>query len=349
MNKTTGRKRAAQAALAGLMLMSGAAVAQSSVTLYGVIDAWAGSKKALGGKQTFMEGNGGLTASYWGMRGTEDLGNGYAAIFDLESYFSIQNGSVGRFAGDGLFSRNAWVGVKAPWGTVTMGEIAPPLWFQTIFYNPFFNSFTFSPAVLHTYVGVNGQGVGGGGGDWANSVLYTSPNMGGVIGKAMYAFGNVAGHLGEDKWSLQLNYNEGNLMAAALYQQIKYNTTPGDLGTLTPGLTNQSTAEVSVMYNVGILKAYAQYLHSWDSVVTGDVGVNTGQAGLSIPLGPGTILVSDAYSRSSGARTLTRNTWAAGYDYSLSKRTDVYVAALGDRASHLSYGTTLGGGIRTQF
>ena len=146
-----------------------------------------------------------------------------------------------------------------------------------------------------------------------------------------------------------MNYNEGNLMASALYQQIKYNTVPGDLGTLAPGLTNQSTAEVSVMYNVGILKAYAQYLHSWDSIVTGNVGVNTGQAGLSIPVGPGTILISDAYSRSTGHNTSTRNTWAVGYDYSISKRTDLYVAALGDRASHFSYGTTLGGGIRTVF
>jgi predicted porin len=349
MTTKIGKKQAVRAVAAGLMVLSGTAAAQSSVTLYGVVDAWAGSKKALGGKQTWMEGNGGLTASYWGMRGTEDLGGGYSAIFDLESYFSIQNGSVGRFAGDGFFSRNAWVGVKAPWGTVTVGEIAPPLWFQTIFYNPFFNSFTFSPAVIHTYVGVNGQGVGGGGGDWANSVLYTSPKLNGLTGKAMYAFGNDAGHPGQNKWSLQMNYDSGAFTAAGLYQQIKYNTTPGDLGTLTPGLTNQSVAEVSMMYNVGIAKAYAQYLHTWDTIVTGNVGVNTGQLGLSIPIGPGTILLSDAYSKSSGSSTVSRNTWAAGYDYSLSKRTDVYVAALGDRASRFSYGTTLGGGIRTQF
>jgi predicted porin len=167
-------RRALPAVALAAAFWSGAAIAQSSVQMYGDVDAWAGAKKSLGGKTAFVQSNGGITASFWGMKGVEDLGNGYQAIFELESYFSVQNGSFGRFAGDGFFSRNAWVGVRAPWGQVIVGQMGPLYWNSTIFFNPFFNSFVFSPAVIHTYVGVNGQGVGGGGGEWSNSVMYSS-------------------------------------------------------------------------------------------------------------------------------------------------------------------------------
>jgi predicted porin len=66
-------------------------------------------------------------------------------------------------------------------------------------------------------------------------------------------------------------------------------------------------------------------------------------------VGVGRILGSDAYSKSSGHSSVYRNTWAISYDYPLSKRTDVYAAVLSDRASRMSTGTTIGGGLRTQF
>src|ERR1700754_2599496 len=154
--------RAFPAAALVALFWSGHAAAQSSAQLYGDVDAFVGAKKALGGQTAVMLGNGGSTASFWGIKGAEDLGGGDQAVFELESYFSVQNGTFGRFAGDGFFSRNAWVGVSAPWGKLLLGQIGPLYWNSTIFYNPFFNSFVFSPAVIHTYVPVNGQGVGGG-------------------------------------------------------------------------------------------------------------------------------------------------------------------------------------------
>jgi len=340
-----------QAIVMGTALASGAALAQSNVQLYGQIDAWGGEKKALGGPTAVLVGNGGMTASYWGIRGTEDLGGGTSVIFDLESYLNIENGTYGRFTGDGFFSRNAWVGVRGSWGALTLGQIPPPLWFSTIYFNPFFNSFIFSPIVIQTYVAVNGQGVSGNGGEWSNSVLYTAPIVNGLTGKAMYVLGGDTGHLGQNKWSGQLAYNQGPLSASAVWQQIKFNINPGDLSTVLPGLTTQSVASTGLSYDFGVFKIFGQYQHVWDTILTGNVGINTGQLGTSIPVGFGKILASDAYSKSAGTGTsgVSRNTWSVGYDYPLSKSTDIYAAVLGDRASNLSSGHTIGGGVRTDF
>jgi len=332
-------------------LLSEAAFAQSSVQIYGLIDTFVGDKKALNGQSAGIAGNGGMTASFWGFRGNEDLGGGTSVVFDLESYFNPQTGQYGRtgFPADGLFSRNAYVGLKGNYGTLTLGLAPPLLWFATINFNPFLNSFVFSPIVVQSYEGVNGQGVFGNAGEWSNIVYYSTPSFDGVVGKAMYAFGNDAGHPGQNKWTGQLAYNRGSFAASAVYQQIKFSVNPGDLTTNLPGLTTQSVANLGVSYNFNFVKVYGQYQHIWDSVASGDVGINTGQLGVSIPVGTGAILASDAYSKSEGGSTVYRNTWAIGYDYPLSKRTDIYAAFLSDRASRLSSGDTLGAGIRTTF
>ncbi|HEY4298971.1 MAG TPA: porin [Paraburkholderia sp.] len=340
-----------KALVLGAALLAEAAHAQSSVQLYGLLDAFVGYKKPMSGQSSVVAGNGGMTAPYFGMRGQEDLGGGTKVIFDLEGYFNIQNGTMGRtgFPHDGLFSRNAYVGMTGQYGTATAGLIPPLLWFSTIMFNPFGNSFVFSPIVLQSYVGVNGQGVFGNAGEWWNAVYYASPSFKGLVGRAMYSFGNDPGHLGQNKWTGQVSYNNGGFAASAVYQQIKYSLNAGDLDTVLPGLTMQSVANLGMSYDLQYVKLYGQYQHVWDSIPDGDVGIDTGQIGFSIPVGVGRILGSDAYSKSSGHSSVYRNTWALSYDYPLSKRTDIYAAVLSDRASKMATGTTIGGGLRTQF
>jgi len=340
-----------KALILGAALFTEAAHAQSSVQLYGLLDAFVGYKKPMNGQSSVIAGNGGMTAPYFGLRGSEVIGGGTKVIFDLEGYFNVQNGSMGRtgFPHDGLFSRNAYVGVSGQYGTATAGLIPPLLWFSTITFNPFWNSFVFSPIVLHSYVGVNGQGVFGNAGEWWNSVYYASPSFNGLVGRAMYSFGNDPGHLGQNKWSGQVSYNNGDFATSVVYQQIKYSLNAGDLGTVLPGLTTQSVVNLGVSYDLNYVKLYGQYQHVWDSISNGDVGIDTGQVGFAIPVGIGRILGSDACSKSTGHSSVYRNTWALSYDYPLSKRTDVYAAVLFDRASKMSSGTTIGGGLRTQF
>ena len=99
--------------------------AQSSVTLYGVLDAGitytSNVQPALGqaGKSRWAMGSG-IDQSRFGLRGSEDLGGGLKAIFTLESGFNIGNG---KFANsNGMFNRQAFVGLSSQYGTVTLGK-----------------------------------------------------------------------------------------------------------------------------------------------------------------------------------------------------------------------------------
>src|SRR5580698_7174516 len=99
------------------LTLAGQARAQSSVTLYGVLDEFVGyqSTKVAGKSTTLVAlGNNGELTSRWGIRGSEDLGGGYRAVFNLENGFDPGTGAMQnayRF-----FDRQAWVGIAAPYG-----------------------------------------------------------------------------------------------------------------------------------------------------------------------------------------------------------------------------------------
>ncbi|RKN96404.1 porin, partial [Burkholderia mallei] len=113
------------AAVAALAAGASGARAQSSVQLYGQVDEWIGAQKFPGGQRAWGVQGGGMSTSYWGLRGTEDLGGGYQAIFTLEDFFRAQNGHYSSFDGDTFFGRNAYVGLATPYGTVRAGDLPP--------------------------------------------------------------------------------------------------------------------------------------------------------------------------------------------------------------------------------
>lgn len=119
-------KHSKLAALSVLALAAGAACAQSSVTLYGVIDTGVEritNANGTSGSLTRMPGqSGGYLPSRWGVRGSEDLGNGLKANFVLESGFSPDKGSNNTNQGGRLFGRSAWVGLSGGFGAVTLGR-----------------------------------------------------------------------------------------------------------------------------------------------------------------------------------------------------------------------------------
>lgn len=334
-------------------LSSHSAFAQSSVSLYGLADVYAGVVKNPGSNSALVEQGGGMSTSYWGIKGSEDLGGDVKAIFTLESFFQPQNGQVGRFPGDAFFARNAYVGIESPYGTFTAGRQATQLFVSSLLFNPFVDSFTFSPIILQTYLGLGVQGTVGGN-QWSNAIAYSSPEFSGLSGGAMYSFGNAAGESGQRKWSAQFLYFNGPFAATGVYQYENYSTVAGDIGTAlpgVPGLTSQTTGEVGVSYDFRIVKLYAQYINTQDRATSGGFSVNTAQLGSSIPLGVGSVLASYAYSKNGGplGSSARRSTWAVGYDYPLSKRTDVYAAYLSDRITGQSGGDTLGIGLRLKF
>ncbi|ATG22157.1 porin [Ralstonia pickettii] len=353
-------KRRFKLAAAGLTaaagLAAGAAQAQSSVTLYGQVDAWAGATKNLGASdRAWGVNSGGMSTSYWGMKGSEDLGNGLKAIFTLEAFFRPDTGKVGRFDGDHFFARNAFVGLQSnSWGSIKLGRNTPPYFVSTILFNPFIDSYTFSPMVFHTYLGNGRTGTAGisglvGDSGWDNSIMYSTPDFNGLTGNFIYGAGEQAGHNGQNKWGGNFLYFHGNFAATAAFQQVRFDASPGDLNALVTGFSRQTAAQLGATYDFGVVKLYGQYQYIKNTINTGDAKSNGGQLGVSIPVGPGSILASYAYTKTSGAVDVKRNTWAVGYDYSLSKRTDVYAAYFHDKVSDLSSADTFGVGIRAKF
>ena len=337
-------------------LFANQCLAQSSIDLYGQVDVWAGSLKFSGNQSAMVQQGGGMSTSYWGMKGTEDLGGGYQTIFCLESFFLPQSGTSGRFQGDSYFSRNAYVGIKAPWGTVTAGRLTTELYIATVAFNPFHDSYVFSPIVNQVYLGLStfpvyttDQGAVGDSG-WDNAVEYSTPQFNGLTAGVMFGMGTTAGSNGQHKDSAQLLYDYGPFSATLVYQYVNFNSLANDMNSVEPGLTSQQLGQFGVSYDLKFAKLYGQYMFSYNRDAAGNFKIDTGQLGASIAAGVGQVLASYAYSKDQGGLDLTLRTWALGYDYPLSKRTDIYVAYLSDRYSGpQSAGNTLGAGLRHTF
>ncbi|CAJ0729543.1 MULTISPECIES: porin [Ralstonia] len=350
------RGMAALAVASALGAASAGAQAQSSVTLYGQVDAWAGATKSLGASdRAWGVNSGGMSTSYWGMKGSEDLGNGLKAIFTLEAFFRPDTGKYGRFDGDTFFARNSFVGLQSStWGSIKLGRLTPPYFVSTILFNPFIDSYTFSPMVFHTYLGNGLSGPGGisglvGDSGWNNAIMYSTPDFNGLTANFIYGAGEQAGHNGQNKWGGNFLYFHGNFAATAAFQQVRFDSAPGDLNALVAGFSRQTAAQLGATYDFGVVKLYGQYQYIKNAINSGDAKSNGGQLGVSVPVGPGSILASYAYTKTSGAADVKRNTWAVGYDYSLSKRTDVYAAYMRDKVTNLSSADTFGVGIRAKF
>ncbi|WP_410054261.1 porin [Cupriavidus sp. BIC8F] len=340
-------------------LLCGNAMAQSSATLYGMVDAYVGATKARGADRAYGVNSGGMQTSYWGVKGTEDLGSGLKAIFDLNGFLRPDTGKQGRFDGDALFTRNAYVGLQdVTLGTVKFGRNTTPYFISTILFNPLVDSFVFSPAILHTYFSAsNGRlydpGIIGDSG-WSNSVVYSTPNFGGLTANAMYSFGEQAGSVGKSKWGGNVLYFNGAFAATVAFQQVKFNSVPGDVTTpaALAGFDKQNAVQAGASYDFKVIKLFAQgqYIKSSVNNATGAITHTNGQVGASVPVGNGNALVSYAYDKTkNNVADFKRNTIGFAYDYNLSKRTDVYVAYFYDKLSGQPHGDSFGAGVRHRF
>jgi len=110
-----------------------AACAQTSLSLYGVVDA--GIYKLARGAASI----GNIQRSYWGIKGSEDLGNGYAAVFHLQSRFEIDTGRLEASGGEPLFYGESTVGVKGPFGQLRLGRAMTPMWALDWQFDPWHN------------------------------------------------------------------------------------------------------------------------------------------------------------------------------------------------------------------
>ncbi len=282
-----------------VLAASGAAMAQSSVTLYGRVDASIGStKNTVSGVSTtklFNGGEAGLTGSRWGMKGVEDLGGGLKAVFALENRFGIDDGaSAGGFLGD------AYVGLTGGFGTVHLGRtysVFDSAKAVSVASNVFDSSFTAFPIPAYEVRG-------------SNQIKYVSPSFGGFSAAASVALKESNAPGTENTNSLGLFYAAGPVKAA--------------LGLQTRAIGDN--AVLSADYNFGVASVSAGYSTFDANGVGNDVAAMT--VGVTVPVGA--MKFSVGYGKGdtetqAGANVSDTRSLGLGATYSLSKRTTLYV------------------------
>jgi predicted porin len=171
------------------MLGMGQAYAQSSVTLYGILDVGASYANNVNGHSKLFLDSGVDQHSIWGLTGREDIGGGLSGIFKLEGGYSVTNGASA-MPGE-IFDRIAYVGLASnTWGSIKLGNDFDYLDREITFYtNVAQFASTYSFHLAWDVDRLAGESVN-------NAIDYETPDTKGFKGGVMYGFSNVAGAFG---------------------------------------------------------------------------------------------------------------------------------------------------------
>jgi predicted porin len=324
-----------------VLAAAGAASAQSSVTLFGIVDAGvsytdAKTNTATGSVKQSQYGlsNSGYNSSRLGFRGTEDLGGGLAAGFWLEAPLGNDNGANSNSL---FFNRRSTVSLSGGFGEIRLGrDFTPTFWNDTTF-DPFGTNGVGTNVISAAHGGSNILGNANGVADAAyfrssNSVGYfLPPNLGGFYGQVMYGFDEQV-HTDNAFASQQgryaggrFGYANGPLDVAIAYGQSKAVDTVVTSNTA-------KTFNLGASYDLGVVKLFgelSQVKNEIDPAIgaTTNAKVNGWLFGATAPVGPGLIRASVGQARASldGAGDDPRATkFALGYVHNLSKRTALY-------------------------
>jgi predicted porin len=326
-----------------LLAAAGAASAQSSVTLYGRVDAGIGSFKdsvsagSDGVTRTKLDSNI-LNNSLWGFKGTEDLGNGLKANFVLESGMSMDTGAQADSAK--LFNRKATVGLSGDFGTVELGRN--------------YTAYDSLRAVTNNTVDTNmavTNNVWAVGGDYANrtdnSIRFDSNTYSGFSGSVAYAFGEnkdlngttyTPGRDSTDTLSLHVKYANGPVLVGYAHQALQAATGTDTKYNLVAGSYDFGVAKLSAGYNK------ADRAGSEDQEY---------QVGVSAPFGATTVYFGYANGKqenTAGATIEERSGFDLAATYALSKRTTAYAGYKSYEVKNSSKeATAFGVGVRHVF
>lgn len=315
--------------LAALIVASFAAAtaqAQSNVVVYGVVDL--GLAKTSGSSIVERENQ----ASRIGFKGTEDLGNGLKAIFNLESEFKADTGA--QATTNTLFDRQAWVGLTGNFGTVYLGRTKDLLDGTLARVDPF-NTYgvigKINEPVMRGGQSPNGPAAGGsvvGASRVSNSVTYNSPTFSGFVLSGQVVASEIKD--ADSGYSLVATYDMGPASAHAGYQK--------KVQTVANAAAEPTLWVVGGGYKFGPAKVTFDY-----SKADTDVAVNgefkSFLIGLAYDIGGGAIKASYVKQKQDSSLVSGKETAKAfglGYDYPLSKRTAVYGYAGRDQFSDKS-------------
>ena len=352
------------AAVAVLGAFAGSALA-ADVQLYGIVDTGLlyshvdADRANIDATDSFQMKSGMASGSRFGLKGTEDLGNGLTVGFVLENGFDSDTG-----ADSGVFfDRESSLFLEGGFGKVAFGQMGSlnsgkSSWAKYGMISAFGTSFTDYSAQAGSFAV--------GAGSWDNMISYATPTFAGVTVYAQYGMGNKVTSLlptdetklvGDENestskryYSLGATYANGPLNLYAAVDSINY-ASAGDGGK--PDVDDSLTVTLGGNFDFEVVKLFAgaQYfdeietknlkgLIGTDGVLAGKFaskmeGWGIGVSAL-IPAGPGAVLVGAGYMDAQAADSdsadfdsdeMQRWVVSAGYDYVLSKRTDIYVAA----------------------
>lgn len=298
-------------ATAVALLCVNTASAQSSVTLYGRIDAsinslWFSSPRAATARTLSSD------TSFWGLRGSEDMGNGLSALFKLESQFQIDSGNQG--SATTYFNRESYVGFRsARAGTLLLGaQFTPTVWL-TAKVDPFARS------NLANIVNLFQGGQRGYQPIFNNAVQYISPNVGGFTARAIYALGEGA-NTGNSK-AASVEYASGPLILGVSHDDVRLAPASVGLPAAQPPAPS-STTSAGGSYDFGAARVVAYYQTNRVARLS---RVDGWMVGAVVPVPTGHIRVG--YSRSNITASTEGRQIGIGYFHPLSRRTTVYVNA----------------------
>ncbi len=297
----------------------GVASAQSSVTVYGTLDAGLNYSKVESGNSVTALESGQQSYSRLGFKGTEDLGDGLKALFVLEQAVSIDTGNTtdvsapGSTNGKGLFSSQAYVGLSSNnLGTLKLGRQFTPMYEAHEQIDPFKVGFA---ANINNFFG-EGQAE-----RMSNAVTYTTAdNLNGFKASVAYGFGEVAGNTSAlSQAGASLAYANGPLLVTYAYHQMK-----SDVATpTTPEYTAKSNF-LGATYDFGVAKAHVAFDQNElnnNSFKTQDYLV-----GVTVPFGAHAVFADYTHKKDKVNNNADSDQFAVGYTYSLSKRANLYTA-----------------------
>lgn len=308
-----------------VLAASGAAMAQSSVTLYGVLDT--GLTYSKGDESVYgMTHVGGNVNSRLGFRGVEDLGNGLKATFNLEAGMGVDDGNnyMDKDSNGMAFRRTSTVGLQGSFGEVRLGRMLTSSYLAVSRYDAFGDTgIGASLAWNPTNTGYAPR--------TENAISYTSPNFSGFKFGAEYGFGEQQKASDKRYIGIGATYDNGPLSLGLGFDRLN-----GDTADNTAWDLNQTTWQLGGAYNFGVAKLMGFYKQSKDK----ETGLNAGNdslklktfgLGVTAPVGAaGEVRASYNHYRASAditglnTPTLKANQLSLGYVHNLSKRTALY-------------------------
>jgi len=313
-----------QRALLAVLAIAGtsAAMAQSSVTIYGRVNTTVERQKLGDVTRSAMENN----ASRWGIVGSEDLGGGLKAGFQLESGFASDTGVTS----PQFFGRQSEVNLSGAFGAVRLGNFISDSYYATADYISMHNHDTGTSAdALYAYVMRD-----------VNKIGYRSPKFGGFSAEGAVSLSEKTPGA-KNAFDLSANYNAGPLGLGLGYTSNK--AVEGVFGAFS-GEAEQIALRGSYAVGAFTLGAYYQYA-TLDNVngTTADAKRHAYRLAGMYTLGASEFHANfgRAEKIKVGGNTLdgtAANQWTLGYNYNLSKRTKVYgYYTKIDNGSNISY------------